>query len=423
MFLKSNTKKPSEENSSNDLKNIDNDHLLKSILRDRSFPETQLIKEISLSDDKKIDDDERKIVRFNLVTKDIDFNFSEKSSSDEEIEIFIEPKTQKTEIKSRFTVSPVFDDEYKLSKKSESIFDKIDNTEKFTNRNSNLKLIKPNPTDFITPKLIVKPVETCRPSLMHSDSDEESVTKYKAKYPKIESIIIEKSNIQDSIPEEDKSIDIPSERKELIDTACSPIRDVHDIKENIHKQLENEFEEYKNDLKTANAQKIIDYEKILVDSKNKAMEKLKNDIIKSQNVEFEEFIAKEKNKQEMKMKEEINKLQQKTQNMFDEAMENEEKRLEDKLAQSSRDIEKRYEQSIEVIESTFKEKEKEIENNFQMSLKQTEKDFLLKLEERIKEISIAHKAVIDRMKDDHNITIEELARDFKSEVRFYIYYG
>lgn len=444
MFLKSNTKKIQENNNEtkslpNDVNNTNKnlseiDNNLKSILRDNRNNSlelnTPLINKdrdnlaIINNDDLKFDFDERKSVRFNLITKDIDFNSEKSTTSDEEIENFIEKNVIKTENKGRFTISPVFDDKYKLPKKSESIFEKIENAEKLEElsspRNTNLKLIKPNPTDFITPKLIVKPADQTKPLLLHSDSDEDSGLKYKAKFPKEEAIIIEKSHIEDSIPEEDKSLDIPSDRKELKDTACSPIQDVeNEIKEKIHTELESEFEDYKISLKIANEQKIKDYEQILLDSKRKAMEKLKNDIMDSQNLEFEQFITQEKMSQESKMKFEINKLQDKMKKMYDEAMRKEEQILQEKLENSRIKIEREYEKNIELIEKSFKEKEKDIENNFQMSLKQTEKEFLLKLEERIKEISSAHKAVIDRMKDDHNITIEELARDFKSEVSYF----
>lgn len=419
MFLKSNTKKIQDTQKSLDL-----EHLPKSILRDRSLPEAVAENHTEETNHRRLEsEDDKKIVRFNLETKNIDIVFSDseqKSISDEEIEVFMERNKSETVVKSRFTVSPVFDDNYKniFATKKESLFEKIDNADKFeekANRNMNLKLIKPNPTDFITPKLIAKPIDVVKPILMTSDSEEESVSKYKAKYPKVENIIIEKSNIADVIVEEDKSIDV-SEKKELIDTATSPINENISMKEQIEKELEHKFEDYKSELKMANERKLKKYEITLLENTDQEIEKQREEILQRQELEFEELKAKQKQKQEEQLLEDINKLQEEMKKKYEKALAEEESKIQEKLELHRNDIERKFEDNIEKIESNFKEKEKEIESNFQMSLKQTEKEFLLKLEERIKEISIAHKAVIDRMKDDHSITLEELVRDFKSEV-------
>lgn len=454
MFLKSNTKKLVSQASDSQLLDSaslsDNivkpfGDLPKSILRDRSLPETHTFSRDSSEEKRKLEpEDDRKSVRFNLDTADqeMEFAFTDSeqksttsSSSDEEIEIFVETKT--AEVKpSRFTVSPVLFDEYGPQKKQESLFAKIENAEKLeeqaTTRNSNLKLIKPNPTDFITPKLIGKPLDVVKPIL--SDSEEDGgVAKFKAKFPKEDALISEKMIVDDAILEEnvaDKSIELsveekpemenmeakpedPSvERMEVIDLAIEEESKKAELKQ----QMESNLEQYKRQLQNENDKDLEQFKQTLLANKQLEIQNLMQSISDAQKVEYEELLATERQKQESNMKQEIDKLQEQMENRYSQALAEEEMRFQEKLAEKREEMERRYNETLDDIERAFKEKEKEIENNFQTSLKQTENDFLLKLEERIKEISTAHKLVMDRMKDDHELTLEELLRDFKSEV-------
>ncbi|KAJ8942918.1 hypothetical protein NQ314_009893 [Rhamnusium bicolor] len=107
---------------------------------------------LSIFDKSEKDDEDKKSVRFNLDNNtDIGITFSDKSSSEEElinsdknhkVEDIINVKV--TPNKSRFTVAPVL----------ESLI-----------KSSALKLIKPNPADFIKPKLTIN---------KSSDSDEDT---------------------------------------------------------------------------------------------------------------------------------------------------------------------------------------------------------------------------------------------------------
>lgn len=429
MFLKSNTKKLVSQISDSQLLDStvsgDNiEYLPKSILRDRSLPETHTFSLISDEDkSKKEVEDDRKSVRFNLnattTNQQIDFRFSdsdEKDSFEEEIEIFAENKikatSNKTELAvkpSRFTVSPVVFDEFGPKRSSDSIFAKIDSAEKLEEvqspRNSNLKLIKPNPTDFITPKIIGKPLDVIKPISILSDSEDESISKYKAKFPTEDNLITEKlSKIQDSIPEENTA-----DRSEI---------SYEDPKPNELSEIKQDLAKYKQQILEENEVEMIALKKSLLENKEKEIERLKSTIIESQKTELEDFLKREKCNQEERFKNETGKLKEEMNKKYKQVLDEEEQKIEAKLSVKKMEMEKQFQQTLDDIEKSFKEKEKEIENNFQMSLKQTETDFLLKLEERIKEISIAHKAVIDRMKDDHELTLAELMRDFKSEVYF-----
>ncbi|KAI4453136.1 hypothetical protein MML48_scaffold00021754 [Holotrichia oblita] len=111
--------------------------------------------EFPKSDKSDKDDDDKKSVRFNLDNNpDITFDFSDKSLSDEELKDIkneaneIINITINTKPKSRFIVSPVKDifDKYAEEEKKEEENDK-------KRESSNLRLIKPNPKDFIQPKL------------------------------------------------------------------------------------------------------------------------------------------------------------------------------------------------------------------------------------------------------------------------------
>lgn len=444
-FLKTNTKKLVSQNSDSQIdigaasfdKLLDDiEFLPKSILRDRSLPETQsqVLKETENEPDDKLlkkesTEEDRKSVRFNLAATistnpEIDFNFSdsdEKDSFEEEIEIFAETKLKaRPEIpikNSRFTVSPVIFDEYGPKKSSDSIFSKIENAEKLEEnsspRNSNLKLIRPNPTDFITPKIINKPLDVIKPISLLSDSEDEcaGISKFIAKFPKEENLMTEKlSHVQDSIPEEntaDRSIEISYEEK-----LDSEYKEKNDLKI----ELANDIEKYRDRLIEENKKELESLRKAMLVTKEKEVEKLRRSILESQEKEMKELLEKEKESQSEKLKDLTDKLREEMDEKYKTILEEEEKKIENIITEKRADMEKQFQKTIDKIELHFKEKEKEIESNFQISLKQNETDFLLKLEERIKEISAAHKAVIDRMKDDQELTLAELVRDFKSEV-------
>ncbi|GLV35822.1 uncharacterized protein CBL_01026 [Carabus blaptoides fortunei] len=428
MFLKSNTKKLVSQTSDSQLLDSASSSdlarpqdLPKSILRDRSLPETHTFSRDSSEEKRKPDpEDDRKSVRFNLDTtpgaeRELEFPFTEStSSSDEEIEIFAETNLVEVAAKpSRFTVSPVVFDEYGLAKKQESLFAKIENAEKLeelaTTRNSNLKLIKPNPTDFITPKLIGKPLEVVKTI---ADVDED---KFRAGIPKED--LLESEVIQEDKNMELTLADEPQIEAKTVEAAeeSMDVAEEDSKRAELKAQMAEKLAQYKRQLQEENDKELEEFKQMLMAKKQQDIQKLVEEVAETQRTETEKVVAAEREKQESSMSLEIAKLEEQMDHRYTQALAEEELKFQAKLAQKRSEMERRYNETLDDIEHGFKEKEKEIENNFQTSLKQTENDFLLKLEERIKEISTAHKAVLDRMKDDHELTLEELLRDFKSE--------
>nr|CAI5837257.1 unnamed protein product [Callosobruchus analis] len=243
MFLKSNTKKATtlEQQSSLGVTS----HMEKSdsfqgkiqqpkgILREKLAMEHSKSVEfdkLSTLDKSEKEDDDRKSVRFNLDNNtDIGITFSDKSSSEDDLNSNKNIKADEiinvkvTPNKSRFTVVPV------------------------SETNSSLKLIKPNPSDFVKPKLTLN---------AGSDSDEETRSLEKIAINNVDSIF--DSDNSTSSHEEKLG---PVTRSKLVNKSDKA---VEKMKQKIWEEKNDELVKFKEGLETSHKSeigRIVDSEK------------------------------------------------------------------------------------------------------------------------------------------------------------------
>lgn len=331
MFLKSNTKKF----DTSPTKNIDNHP--RSILRERNLLETSKSMEFDKSIEKSDrEDDDKKSVRFNLDnTTDIAITLSDKSSSEEEFK----------EAKSRFTVSPV--NELELKNSEENI----------------KKLIKPNPTDFIKPKLKVS---------ANSDSEEESME-------------VQRSDGDSSVF----------------------IKKMYSNKENqVKVKAEKQFEKAK---------------QAIWDEKNEELQNFKDDMQESHKQELERMLIEEKTNHEEKIKMELENLRIEMENRATGTLRQEREILENKLEQEMVKLEEEYEKKRGDLEKELAEKfeleKSKLEENYKEKLMKREKELTANFEHTHKDLIASQNSVLEQLKENHSIIMEELKKEFMAEVR------
>lgn len=331
MFLKSNTKKF----DASPTKNIDNQP--RSILRERNLLETSKSMEFDKSIEKSDrDDDDKKSVRFNLDnTTDVAITLSDKSSSEEEFK----------EAKSRFTVSPV--NELELKNSEENV----------------KKLIKPNPTDFIKPKLKVG---------VNSDSEEESMELHKS--------------------DGDSSVFI---------------KKMYTNKENqVKVKAEKQFEKAK---------------QAIWEEKNEELQNFKDDMQESHKQELERMLIEEKTNHEEKIKMELENLRKEMENRATGTLKQEREILEEKLEQEKVKLQEEYEKKHVDLEKTLADKfeldKTKLEESYKERLIKREKELTANFEHTHKDLIATQNAVLEQLKENHSIIMEELKKEFMAEVR------
>ncbi|KAJ8936300.1 hypothetical protein NQ318_001493 [Aromia moschata] len=198
---------------------------------------------LSLFDKSEKDDDDKKSVRFNLDNNtDIGITFSDKSSSEDDlatsdknnkVDDIINVKIMPS--KSRFTVAPVLEP---------------------LNKTNSLKLIKPNPTDFIKPKLTIN---------RSSDSDEDTKSLEKVAINNIESFFDSDNSLSspsEKIAEMSKKLEERAEKKVTI------------IKQTLWEEKNEEIIKFKSDLQMSHKEEL---ERILIEEKTKHEENIKTE--------------------------------------------------------------------------------------------------------------------------------------------------
>ncbi|CAH1159407.1 unnamed protein product [Phaedon cochleariae] len=358
MFLKSNTvRKSSDAGLSSSLPKNDSSQesqVPRSILREKNTMEHSKSLEFDklLVDKSEKDDEDKKSVRFNLDnTTDVGITFSDKSSSDEDIhsdknkiDNIIDVKLTPT--MTRFSVSPVL--------------------EPVKHPNS-LKIIKPNPKDFIKPKLTLN---------KSSDSDEETRS-------------IEKPGIDavDTLFDTENSDSSPSDKlsgklKKLEEQAE---RKVTQLKQSIWEEKNEEMVKFKSDLEDSNKEEL---KRILDDEKLK-----QKDITK---MELEKIKVALEEERETLLKEEQENLL-KSLDIYKEQLEN------------------GLEEDEQKMKKQFETKKEELEKYYDEKLADIEKELAEKVEKSRDELIFTHKADIEQLKQNHSIIIEELKREFQAE--------
>lgn len=400
MFLKSNTKIGdglilTPQPQSKDFLSPDTHTQPRGILRERSLENSRSM-EFPKSDKSDKDDDDKKSVRFNLDNNpDITFDFSDKSLSDEELK---DIKNEANEIinitinskpKSRFIVSPVKD-----------IFDKYAEEEKKEDENdkkrelSNLRLIKPNPKDFIQPKL-----KSSESNDNLSDSDDsllKSISKEERRIDNMRKISIE-SDLSALTPQDNDENDGLME----IIAARNKVR----MEKEMRDKIETELEEIR---------------KTIWEEKNEELQKYKQQIQISQKSELERILIAEKQKQEEVIKSELEKLRVEMEARTTGTINEEKLRLEQVLRSKKTELEEQHQKEEEVLlatsEESFAAKKKELETSNQVKLDQIERELNELLDKRKDELIVSHNAILDQIKQKHLAIIEEMKKDFKAEV-------
>ncbi|KAG5862949.1 hypothetical protein JTB14_033691 [Gonioctena quinquepunctata] len=360
MFLKSNTmRKSSDAMISPPTGKLDallDSQQPRSILREKNGMEHSKSLEfdkLSVFDKSEKDDDDKKSVRFNLDNNtDIGITFSEKSSSEEELIHSDRNKSENvinvklTPNKNRFTVNPVLDPL------------KVSNA---------LKVVKPNPKDFIKPKLTIN---------KSSDSDEETRS-------------IEKSGIvnADEFFETDNSDSCTSEK-------------LNEKTRRLHIKAEEKIERLKLSL---------------WEEKNEEMCKFKSNLESSHKQELTRILAGEKTTHEEISRTEVEKLRGETNERHEALMEEERVRLGERLTNLKSSLEREMKEEEERLRSEWDSKREELERYYEEKLAETEKELAEKVEKNKDELVFTHNADVEQLKQNHSILIEELKKGFRAE--------
>ncbi|XP_023016236.2 centrosomal protein 164 isoform X1 [Leptinotarsa decemlineata] len=360
MFLKSNTMRKSSDAvlspPTGKLEALQDSQQPRSILREKNSIEHSKSLEfdkLTTFDKSEKDDDDKKSVRFNLDNNtDIGITFSDKSSSEEEIinsdknkpEEIINVKV--TPSKSRFTVNPVLEP---------------------VKVNNSLKVVKPNPKDFIKPKLTLN---------KSSDSDEDTRS-------------IEKQGIvnPEAFFDTDNSDSSPSEK-------------LTEKSRKLQEKVEKKLEKLKLDI---------------WEEKNEEMSKYKLDLENSHKQELKRILMEEQSNQEEIKKAEIEKLKEEINKNHEQLMKEERNKMEERLSVLKNDLETEFKEEEERMKISIEAKKEELEKYYEEKLVETEKELAERVEKNRDELIFNHNADIEQLKQNHSIIIEELKKEFQAE--------
>lgn len=353
MFLKSNTVKKATDEPSE--AKPEQSEPPKGILRERSFIEPSK----SMEFDKSVaEDDDRKSVRFNLDSNpDITFDFGDNPQEKSFMDVKITPKG-----KTRFSISPVKD-----------VLAKFNNEEPST-----MRLIKPNPKDFIKPKLR-NPLESDNATNV-SDSEDDSILK---------SIDLKVSNFKEKMDKSDAILESDNSLEYIKTNRAQALRH---IKEDAQREVEERKKKIWEDM-------------------NEELTMYKENIEESQQTEMERILREEKEKCEAKLKTELDKLHLEMDTQNSSILNSEKGKLQD--------LSSKFKTEEESLESTYKikldQKRLLLESNMQTKLDTMEVELNKKLSKTKDELLVSHKAIVDQINQNHNSAIEDLKRQMKAE--------
>ncbi|XP_066245035.1 centrosomal protein of 164 kDa isoform X3 [Euwallacea similis] len=359
MFLKSNTKKgeaiPSPAQRSEGL------DAPKSILRAIEHSKSMDFDKVSLADRSDKDDDDKKSVRFNLENMtDVGITFSDKSSSEEEINN--SDKQPKDEVvgmlKTRFSVSPV-------PEKS----------------GGTLRLIKV-PPDFVTPKLTI--------NYPGSDSDEDTKSLEKLELKKVGDMFHSDS---DSSPDE----------KVKSNFEARADKKVAQFKQKLWEERNEELVNFKLKLEESHKHEL---DTILEEEKLKHEETLKTEVdslksqldarTKEERLNFDRKIKELTEEMGGKLKEEQETIKQ----HYEFKKEELEKYYEDKLVEIERELAERVEKQKDDFILNHNAEIEQLRQNHSILIEELKREFLV--EEQM-------------LKQDHHAEMMEIKNLFLRE--------
>lgn len=336
MFLKSHTKNKIVDTSPGKSDLIDNQNQPRSILRERNSLEASKsmdFDKVSLDKSEK-DDDDKKSVRFNLEnTTDVAFTFSDKSisSEDEVPENIINVK-----------ISPNKPSQFEQPEK---------------------KLIKPNPADFIKPKLTIS---------KGSDSEDDSL--FAKSVDNDDDYILRSKKLEDKV---DKRI--------------------AKLKQNIWEEKNDELLKFKDGLQESHREEL---ERVLVNAKTNYEEKIRDELeslrLEMENRNTQETLKHKKKVEEMKthLDQQYSHAEQTAKNNFSLKCKELEKLYEEKSSKIEKELTERVEKTRDELIFTHNSNVDQLKQNHSILIEDLKRGF----REEEAALKRDHKAVIAEIK-------------------------
>ncbi|KAL3265890.1 hypothetical protein HHI36_010081 [Cryptolaemus montrouzieri] len=361
MFLKANTKKFDVT--------PDNHKAVVKILRD-SFDSS---KKLSLNDaskkedtspqdggkdtnEKELEEDDKKSVRF-IMQKKLQFDLSDENSDNDEIpsEKVINPVLQisfapQIKTKSPFTLAM-----------EDQVLDKPPLPKK------NLKIIKPNPTDFIKPTLI---------KTRSSDSEDESPN------GRVKRITMEEIDL-----DSDNSLDSPNG---LI------TRKTRELEQKMEQRVERLREK-------------------MWKSKNEELVEFQENLEDSQREELKRIMVKENEIHEKNIQEELNRLRTELENKNKTILDEEKTKMKDKLETFKLELESKFNTEENELKEKFELKKEELEKYYEEKQAEIETNLAETMEKNRDELIVSHNSILEQLRQNNSIIIEQLKKEQRLE--------
>lgn len=380
MFLKSNTKKNIENvfaeikkehfeskelEKTQERKSIIRDHFLLDLNKEINF--TELEKDLSSENDEDLNEDIHK--QDNKQSKEeevkkVQFSFDLKPLDP------ITPKNEKNNqegLKEKLNIVTGIPPLPPGAKSKFTLPSKEINEEKPATKLKNLKLIKPNPSDFIKPILARE----------KSTDSEDDVPKIKP----IKSLTIEEIGLES-------------------DDSDSPTEKMKRQTLEIQKKLDQKVERLRNDLWK---------------SKNEELEDFKEKLEDSQQQELDRIILEEKQKQEIKLTEQLKEISKNMEQRNKKLLEDEEKRFVKELADLKAELQMKYKQEELETKINFETKKEELEKYYEDKLVEIERNLAETMEKNRDEIMLNHNDMIESLKHNNSVIIQQLKKEFQIE--------
>ncbi|XP_045478822.1 trichohyalin isoform X3 [Harmonia axyridis] len=321
-------------------------------------PRSNSSKETEENDNKPEEDDKRS-VRFTLLKEEPEIRISDRSVSEED---------QDSSRKS--LVNPVLQVSFAPQNKIKSPFALAMETEVLDKPplpKKHLKVIKPNPSDFIKPTLM---------RTRSSDSEDDSVTG-RVKRLTMEEIDLDSEN----------SLDSPN--------------DNHSKKTmQMERMLDKRVERFKDRMWR---------------TKNKELTEFQENLEDSQREELKRIMARENETHETKIAEELKKLRAEAEKKNEAILEEERKKLREDLEKLKLKLVSKFDQDEKEMKEHFEKKKDELEKYYEEKLVEIENSLADNMERNRDEIVLSHNSVLEQLRENNTVICEQLKKEFKIE--------
>lgn len=310
--------------------------------------------------DQKQDEETRRSVRFDMQKEDPQFHLSDAESSEEEPD---SPKKNMINPVLQVSFAPQnnFKSPFTLALETE-VLDKPPIPKK------NLKVIKPNPSDFIKPTLI---------RTRSSESDDDSVSG-RVKKLTMEEIDLDSENSLDSSNEKLTKKTMLMERK-----------------------MEARVEKLKDKMWRSKNKEIVEFTETLEDS---------------QREEIKRIMARENESYEAKIAEELKRFRKETEENHKVILNLEKIKYEEKLSRLKSELVLKYKKEENELMEHFEKKKEDLEKYYEEKLVEIENNLAENMERNRDDIILTHNSILEQLKENNSVICEQLKREFKIEV-------